>query len=516
MLKHAESYLRGEPLYLHSARLRGPVVKNPWGKKATGRVKRKDVEGESNGGIRKRLKRYSANEDGRKIQPARAGKGKGILTSRGTNTIDDVLPEPSTPSRLRTRYSTTTNVPDRSLSGSPVSRIRSVRNRTLEFDKRDSPYDLPKQTSDEFTIHVYQTPGKKKPERSPIEVPPACSPSKFYSRPKPSQTSSSAPRGARPSRSQSKASVSTRKSSARQTSARRNIGEPEPMSDVIIVAKPTSFCQDVDLKKKRPKIDFAAKSPFVGPAPERTKQSKGKKKKISIGKENVTEVERPQPGPDLEAGSVGLVVLEKSVLEKSVLEKSVLEKSILEKSILEKSVLEKSILDKSVLNKSVLEKSLLEKSVLEKSVLEKSVLDKSVLDKSVERIEDENNDAATERVLNEWLHKHVAASQGVQLRDSASKNASAVNPPLGPAREFGYATYETQNLTKILQVLTGTDLLSPKPQLQYLYQAISPLLRKWLKLQEFQRYHWELRSDPQVRPSHWVHFRPCLSPVLRL
>lgn len=393
MLKHAESYLRGEPLYLHSARLRGPVVKNPWGKTA-GRVKRKDGKGESDGGIRKKLRRYNVSEeDGREIPSTliQAKKNKGILTSRGTNTIDDALPDPSTPTLLRTRYQTAANVPDRSLSCSPVSRIKSVRNRTLELDKHDSPFNLPKQTDDEFTITVYKTPGKKRPERGPVEALPVCSPSTFYSRPKPPQTNSSLPRETRGSSSKSKTSTSTQKSSTRKISSRKNTIEQEVISDVIVVASPIPLLPNADTKKKRPKIDFAAQSPFVEVVPERIKQSKGKKKKITASKENVPKVEKQRPGPVL--GSLSLAVLEKDV----------------------------------------------------------------------ERVEDISKDAATEQVLNDWLCRHVAASQDARLRNGAASGASVINPPLNPAKEFNSATYEIQKPTKIPQILTDTD--PPKPRL---------------------------------------------------
>lgn len=419
MLKHAESYLRGEPLYLHSARLRGPVVKNPWGKKTVGQVKRKDGKGEGDGGIRKKLKRYNiSEEDGREVPSTltQAKKNKRILTSRGTNTIDDVLPDPSTPRLLRTRYPTAANVPDRSLSCSPVSRIKSVRNRTLELDKHDSPFNLPKQTDDEFTIAVYKTPGKKRPERGPVEVLPVCSPTTFYSRPKPPQTISSSLREAQGSSSKSKTSTSAQKPSTQKTSSRKNTKEQEVISDVIVVASPIPPPPDAETKKKRPKIDFAAKLPFVGAAPERAKQSKGRKKKITSGQENVPEAEKQRPGHIL--GSISLAALEKDV----------------------------------------------------------------------ERVGDTSQDAATEKVLNDWLCRHVAASQDVRLRNGASSGASVINPPLDPAREFSSATYEIQKFTKILQALTDTDL--PKPQLhQHLYRIILPLLRKRLKLQEFQQCH---------------------------
>lgn len=411
MLKHAESYLRGEPLYLHSARLRGPVVKNPWGK-TTGQVKRKDGKGESDGGVRKKLRRYNTSEEeGREIPSTliQAKKNKGILTSRGTNTIDDVQPDPSTPTLLRTGYPTAANVPDRSLSCSPVSRIKSVRNRALELDKHDSPFNLPKQTDDEFTITVYKTPGKKRPERGPVEALPVCSPNTFYSRPKSSRTNSSLPRETRGSSSKSKTSTSTQKSSTRKASSRNNTKGQEAISDVIVVASQIPLLPDADTKKKRPKIDFAAKSPFVEVVPERTKQSKGKKKKITTSKENVPIVEKQRPGPVL--GSLSLAVLEKDV----------------------------------------------------------------------ERVVDISNDEATEKVLNDWLCRHVAASQDARLWNGTASNTSVINPPLNPSKEFNSAMYEIQKFTKILQVLTDTDL--PKPRLyRYMCRIIVPLLRKRLKL----------------------------------
>lgn len=428
MLKHAESYLRGEPLYLHSARLRGPVVKNPWGK-AAGQAKRKDSETEG-GGIRKRLKRFSiGEEDGREISPTLMKKGKGILTSRGTNTIDDVIPEPSTPTRLRTRHSTAANVPERSLSHSPVSRIKSVRNRTLELDRHDSGFNVPKQTDDEFTIALYKTPGKKRPERGPIEVPPVCSPGTFYSRSKPPQISYSS-QETRGSGKKSGPSTSARKSSARKTPVRKPSAQKDSeeqvdlVSDVIVLAIPTPPFPDVDLKKKRLKIDFAAKSPFVGPVAERTKPPKGRrKKKLSIGKENVPEAEKRRPGSILIGDSISLRVLEKSA----------------------------------------------------------------------ERAEDTSKDT-TEQVLNDWLNKHVAASQGVQLQGVVSRNASIANPPLNQAENHDPTMYEIQKFIEALQVLTNADIVSmagPQPQQlhQYLYLMILPLLRKMLKLQRFQQSH---------------------------
>lgn len=438
MLKHAESYLRGEPLYLHSARLRGPVVKNPWGK-AVGQIKRKGIESEG-GGIRKRLKRFSiGEEDGKDISPSliQTKKGKGILTSRGTNTIDDAIPEPSTPTRLRTRYPTAANVPDRSLSRSPVTRIKSVRTRTLELDRHDSIFNVPKQVDDEFMTALYKTPGKKRPERGPIDVPPVCSPGTFYSRPKPPQTSYSSPQETRGSGTKSKPSTSARKSSARKAPARKpsvqkNSKEHDDLvSDVIVLATPVPPFPDIDLKKKRLKIDFAAKSPFMGPVAERTKLPKGRrKKKLSIGKENVPEVEEQRPGSVLGEDSMSLAVLEKGA----------------------------------------------------------------------ERSEDTRNDMTTEQVLNDWLNRHVAASQGVQRQGIVSKNASVANPSLNRAENPDPATYEIQKLTKILQVLTDADL-------------IILLLRKLLK---FRQSHWKLRSDLQVWPPPRIRLEHCFSPTVQL
>lgn len=417
MLKHAESYLRGEPLYLHSARLRGPVLKNPWGK-TVGRAKRKDSEGEGDGdgGIKKRLKRCSISEekeDGRDILPApmRVNKGKGILTSRGTNTIDDVIPEPSTPTPLRTRYPTAANVLGRPRSRSPVSRTKSAGNHNSELDRRDSPFNMPKQTDNEFmTTAIFKTPGKKRPERGPIEAPPVCSPSTFYNRSKSLQTSRS-PQETRDSGLKSKPSTSAQKTSVRKTSARKCTKEQESISDVIVVANPTPPFLDIDLKKKRPKIDFAAKSSSAGPAPERTKPPKGKKKKISIGKENEPEVQRQRPGPVLEANSVGQIGPAKDT----------------------------------------------------------------------EGVEDTGKDMATERVLNDWLNRHVAASQDVQARGGVSKNTLTANLPLNSIEK---AMYGIQNLvTKILQVLTDADLLLSQRH-QCLYLKALPLLRKLLKLQK--------------------------------
>lgn len=452
MLKHAESYLRGEPLYLHSARLRGPVVKNPWGK-AAGQAKRKDGETEG-GGIRKRLKRFSiGEEDGREIQTK---KGKGILTSRGTNTIDDVVPEPSTPTRVRTRRLAAANVPERSLSHSPVSRIKSVRNRTLELDKHDSGLNVPKQTDDEFTMALYKTPGKKRPERGPIEVPPACSPGTFYSRSKPSQINYSSSQETRGSGTKSKPSTSVRKSSARKTPARKPSAQKDSkeqvdlVSDVIVLAIPAPPFPDVDLKKKRLKIDFAAKSPFVGPAAERTKPPKGRrKKKLSIGKENVPGAEKRGSGSIPVEDSISLAVLEKGV----------------------------------------------------------------------ERAEDTSKDT-TEQVLNDWLNKHVAASRGVQLRGVVSRNASIANPPLNQAENLDPTMYEIQKFMKALQVLTDADMVPMAgPQLhqlhQYLYLITLPLLRKLLKLQKFRQCYWKFHSDLQVWPSRRIRPEHYLFPILQ-
>lgn len=437
MLKHAESYLRGEPLYLHSARLRGPVIKNPWGK-AVGQVKRKDIESEG-GGIRKRLKRFSiGEEDGKEISPMliQTKKGKGILTSRGTNTIDDAIPEPSTPTRLRTRYPTAANVPDRSLSRSPVARIKSVRTRTLELDRHDSIFNVPKQVDEELMTALYKTPGKKRPERGPIDVPPVCSPGTFYSRPKPSQTNYSSSQETRGSGTKSKPSTSARKSSARKTpvrkpSVQKNSKEQDDLvSDVIVLAIPAPPFPDVDLKKKRLKIDFAAKSPFMGPVAERTKPPKGRrKKKLSIGKENVPEVEGQRPGSVLEEDSISLAVLEKGA----------------------------------------------------------------------ERDEDTSNDTTTEQVLNDWLNRHVAASQGVQRQGIVFNDPSIANL-LNRAENPDPATYEIQKLTKILQVLTDVDL-------------IILLLPKLLK---FPQSHWKLRSGLQVWPSLRIRLEHCFSLTVQL
>lgn len=386
MLKHAESYLRGEPLYLHSARLRGPVVKNPWGKVAR-QVKRKNSgEREGERGTRKRLKRCNANvgEDGREIlpTPSQPNKGKGILTSREANTIGDMMPEALTPTSRPARSLAAANVPDLSRSHSPVLGEENDRNCASDLDRRDSPFDISKQTDDEH-MAIFKTPVKRKPARVPIEPPPACSPGTFYSGPRKSKnptlslktavpqqrsvstsyspqttvstgTSYSPPLGYRGSSSKSAPSLSTRK-----TSARKKPMEKEVIADTIIVAEPTPIPPDVDPKKRRPKIDFAAKSPFVKPAPERAKPPKGRKKKRNANKEG--KVTEPQPGPVLEADAVGLVGLENGV----------------------------------------------------------------------ERIEDTIKDPIkdpAEQVLSDWINRHVAASQSVQILDSvASKNSPNAN-----------------------------------------------------------------------------------------
>ncbi|KAI5842891.1 hypothetical protein DFP73DRAFT_527572 [Morchella snyderi] len=161
MLKHAESYLRGEPLYLHSAGLRGPVVKNPWakGKKQTKRKAMELEEGTWEEDMSKRLRR---RQEEREVEtgPSQVGRNATNMWSRGTNTTWD-RSGPSTPTPLRTRPPEATNVPDRSQSHSPPDKD------LLEF----------------------RTPVKKKP-KAPIEVASAFSPGTFYRyRPKPQQSS---------------------------------------------------------------------------------------------------------------------------------------------------------------------------------------------------------------------------------------------------------------------------------------------------------------------------------------
>lgn len=135
--------------------------------------------------------------------------------------------------------------------------------------------------------------------------------------------------------------------------------EKEVIADTIVVAEPTPIPPDVDPKKRRPKIDFAAKSPFVKPAPERAKPSKGRKKKRNVNKED--KVTGPQPDPVLEADAVGPAGLENGV----------------------------------------------------------------------ERIEDTIKDTIkdpAEQVLSDWINRHVAASQNVQIPDGvASKNSPNAN-----------------------------------------------------------------------------------------
>jgi hypothetical protein len=163
MLKHAESYLRGEPLYLHSAGLRGPVVKNPWakGKKQT---KRKAIELEEGTWEEDMSKRLKRRQEEREMEPGPSQVGRNAMNmwSRGTNTTWD-RSGPSTPTPLRTRPPEATNVPDRSQSRS------------------HSPSDK--------DLLEFRTPVKKKP-KAPIEVASVFSPGTFYrSKPKPQQIS---------------------------------------------------------------------------------------------------------------------------------------------------------------------------------------------------------------------------------------------------------------------------------------------------------------------------------------
>lgn len=163
MLKHAESYLRGEPLYLHSAGLRGPVVKNPWakGKKKT---KRKAIELEEGTWEEDMSKRLKCRQDAREMEsgPSQVGRNAMHTWSRGTNTTWD-RSGTSTPTPLRTRPPEATNVPDRSQSRS------------------HSP-------SDKDSLE-FRTPVKKKP-KAPIEVASVFSPGTFYrSKNKPQQIS---------------------------------------------------------------------------------------------------------------------------------------------------------------------------------------------------------------------------------------------------------------------------------------------------------------------------------------
>lgn len=90
--------------------------------------------------------------------------------------------------------------------------------------------------------------------------------------------------------------VTRSKSSA---SSRKNT--EDEILDTIAVATPIPPFPDIDVKKKRPKVDFAAKSPFVKPASNRTKLHRERKKKNSTNQEKKPKASEPQPDPVREA-----------------------------------------------------------------------------------------------------------------------------------------------------------------------------------------------------------------------
>ncbi|CUS14244.1 unnamed protein product [Tuber aestivum] len=293
ILGHAQSYLNGQPLYIHSARLRGPVINNPWGKGAK-QTKRKPVA-QMEEKHKSKKRKALCEEDEREVlgtptqQPewavwgteGRRGNRKAILES-----------SPDAEELLRSACSSL----GESVASQPITNRDGVQRKEVQ---------MAVVFSNDVTPVVTPANRMEKHKRR-LPTPPALSPGSFYkksgTRPTPRAASNPALKSAsgdkaeptkHPSRSvshspvcgnQGRASIQSRASPAAVSRSKSRPGEVD--EDVIApeADKVMPPLAPADAKKKRIRINFTTMSPFAkqptGTRMEAKKTPKKRRKRV--------------------------------------------------------------------------------------------------------------------------------------------------------------------------------------------------------------------------------------------
>ncbi|RPB06036.1 hypothetical protein L873DRAFT_1796957 [Choiromyces venosus 120613-1] len=296
ILRHAQNYLNGQQLYIHSARLRGPVINNPWGK-GVKQTKRKPVA-QMEDKHKSKKRKAVCQDDEREILGTPTQKPEWAVWGterRGGNRRTILESSPDAEQLLQSACSSL----GQSIASRPITNHDGVQGKVM-------------QTAAVFSNDVTPvvTPAKRKEkhkQRAP--TPPVFSPSSFYkklrTRPAPRATPNPVPKPmpkdkAKPTKQASRsvshspadgirgrASAKSRTPSAAVSRSKSKPNETdESIHDVAPeVNKAPPSLVPVDAKKKRIRINFTTMSPFAnqstGTGVEARKTPKKRRKKAN-------------------------------------------------------------------------------------------------------------------------------------------------------------------------------------------------------------------------------------------
>lgn len=320
ILKHAERYLRGETLYIHSARLRGPVVKNPWAKpelvrpaKPAKPANKRKAGGHSMENRLKVTKRWKPTTDPDNGKEILATPTQAHRWGEGGNARQVVAesPEPATPPLLGRHGWAAINqpgTPPPPIVDPPIVQMRPA-------EEVDALSDF---SNDNVT--PVATPGKRIEKRqfgvSPELSSAPLSPTDFYKRSTPKPTPKPPEQIPR--------AVSRSKSSSRERAAHgsrvplaavsRSTGKHKPrIEDHSETSKPTAVEAP---KRRRMKVDFSKMSPFA--FTERRNNHRRKRKRVGVGQGSGEANEHAEHTTKLQIGGVSGRVSEEPLRQKHV------------------------------------------------------------------------------------------------------------------------------------------------------------------------------------------------------